>query len=132
MRSLTARILDGRGRPRTAASQSWHQTILAKGRDDVPDGTVIDATPAPGNTYTRDTWPPRGRGRGESLTSPRRIEAKLRAAEVIKMRQQGYTYQQIADALGFADGSGAYRALRRAMDRIDWNAYRKRELRRKP
>lgn len=127
----TPRILDGRGRPRTAAPQHWHQVTRSKGRDDVPDGTLIDATPAPGHTFTRDTWPPRGRGRGESLTSPRRIAAKLRAANVIKMRREGYTFQQIADALGFADGSGAYRAMRRAVDRIDWNEYRKRELRRK-
>jgi hypothetical protein len=44
-----------------------------------PHGVLADVTPRPERTYTRATWPPRGRGRGESLTSPRRIEAKLRA-----------------------------------------------------
>src|SRR5690349_15866657 len=70
------------GRPQTAPRQSWRKTIVAEGLIEVPDGTICDATPTPGRTYTRYTWPPRGRGRGESLTSPRRIEAKLRTVEV--------------------------------------------------
>ena len=92
---------------------------------DVPDGTICDVTPAPGCTYTRYTWPPRGRGRGESLTSSRRIEAKLRAAEVIRMRMEGHTWEVIAHRLGFADASGPWRAARRTFDRIDYDRFKR-------
>jgi hypothetical protein len=108
------------GRPQTAPRQSWHKTIIAEGLLDVPDGTLCDVTPAPGHTYTRYTWPPRGRGRGESLYSPRRIAAKLRAYQVIRLHVAGYTYEQIAHAPGFRDASGPYRAMKRTFDRIDW------------
>jgi hypothetical protein len=76
----------------------------------------------------RYTWPPRGRGRGEDLYSPRRVEAKLRTIEVIRMRFDGHTWQQIAHALGFRDASGPYRAMRRAMDRIDWDRDQRNKL----
>lgn len=95
-----------------------------------PHGMLADVTPAPGCTYTRATWPPRGRGRGESLTSPRRIEAKLRAARVIELRSQGYTWAAIARALGFKDKSGPWRAMRRACDRIDYERFKKEQLKR--
>ncbi len=68
--------------------------------------------------YTRETWPPRGRGRGESLTSGRRIQAKLRALEVIQLRRAGHTYAMIAVRLGFRDKSGAWRALHRCFDLV--------------
>ncbi|SRR6266516_308224 len=104
--------------------QSWYKTV------ELPDGTVIDATPAPGRTYTAHTWPPRGRGRGESLTSPRRIAAKLRTIEVLRLRTASHTWQEIARATGFRDASGPYRAYKRAIDRITWNEQRKAELKR--
>ncbi len=116
------------GRPRTAPPQSWQHLLVAQGLADVPDGTIIDGTPAPGATYTRHTWPPRGRGRGESLYSPRRVGAKVRAAEVLKMHGAGHTYKQIACILGYADASGPYRAMRRAIDRLDWDHARRAEL----
>jgi hypothetical protein len=118
-------LLDMRGRPQSAQRQTWDQTITSKGLPDVPDGIDVDITPAPGRTYTQYTWPPRGRGRGESLTSPRRIAAKLRTIEVIRMRAQFYTWNQIARTLGFKDASGPYRAYKRAVDRVDWNTQRK-------
>lgn len=111
------------GRKRTASRLTWDKLA------ETPEGACIDATPAPGCTYTRDTWPPRGRGRGESLTSPRRLEAKLRAVEVIRMRIDGNTWQAIARSLGFRDASGPYRAFRRTIDRLDWDRDRKAELR---
>lgn len=117
------------GRPRTAPRQSWRKDIVAQGLKGVPDGSLVDVTPAPGATYTRDTWPPRGRGRGESIYSVRRMQAKLRAVEVVRLRCAGCTYAQIARKLGFADGSGAYRAWRRTLDRIDWDQDRRAELR---
>ena len=65
---------------------------------------------------------------GESLYSPRRVEAKLRAIEVIELRRQGYTWDYIARVLGFKDPSGPYRAMKRAMDRVDWDRQREAEL----
>jgi AraC-like DNA-binding protein len=59
-------------------------------------------------------WP-RGRGRGESKTSPRRIEAKLRAAEAARLRVGGATYAEIARRLGYRDASGAWRAIDRGL-----------------
>jgi hypothetical protein len=105
------------GRPQTAPRQSWTRYEL--------DGNVwVDKSPAPGHTYTRATWPPRGRGRGESLYSPRRVEAKLRAIEVIQLRTEGHTWDHIARVTGFKDPSGPYRAMKRAMDRLDWDRQR--------
>lgn len=109
------------GRPATAQRQSWHKTEWI-------DGILTDVTPAPGRTFTHETYPPRGRGRGESLTSPRRVAAKLRTSQVIRMRGQGRTWQEIARELGFKDASGPYRAYKRAIDRVDWNARRRQEL----
>lgn len=84
-----------------------------------PQGVLADVTPRPGHTYTRDTWPPRGRGRGQSLTSPRRIEAKLRAQRVIQLRMQGMTWDTIARIEGFKDRSGPFRAVQRAFSHLD-------------
>jgi len=52
---------------------------------------------------------------GESKTSTRRLEAKQRAAEAMTLRIAGASYQVIADRLGFADPSGAQKAIERAM-----------------
>lgn len=72
-------------------------------------------------TYTRNPcscgrtfWPPRGRGRGESLLSPRRIEATLRTSEILRLRIAGMTYAAIGRRLGMSK-SGVWRAERRAM-----------------
>jgi len=115
------------GRKRTAPRQSWRKQEWITDEFH-PHGVLADVTPEPGRTYTRYTWPPRGRGRGESLFSPRRIEAKLRTVKVIRLRAAGYTWERIARALGFRDASGPYRAYRRAVDRVDWD--RKAELKR--
>lgn len=89
----------------------------------------IDTTPSPGRTFTRDTWPPRGRGRGESLTSARRIAAKMRAVEVVRLRlMEQCTWEQIAAVVGFKDASGAYRAYWRLLDRVNWDQWRTLEL----
>jgi hypothetical protein len=112
------------GRKRTAPRQSWRKVEWI-------DGQLCDVTPEPGRTFTRDTWPPRGRGRGESLTSPRRISAKLRVVKVIRMRADGLTFEQIARKLGYRDASGPYRAMKRTMDRVDWDRDRKQALKRR-
>lgn len=118
------------GRPRTRYL-TWRKVILSHGFKDVPDGVECDVTPQPGRTYTRYTWPPRGRGRGESLTSPRRIAAKQRAAQVIALRARGYTWQEIANQIGYADASGAYRAWQRSVDRIDFDRRQREQARKK-
>lgn len=123
-------LLDMRGRKQTAPRQRWDKTIIAKGLPDVPDGIDVDVSPAPGRTYTRYTWPPRGRGRGESLTSPRRVAAKLRTIEVIRMRKECCTWEQIARQLGFKDASGPYRAYKRAIDRMEWDQREREQLKR--
>ncbi len=93
------------------------------------DGHMIDITPGPGRYYTKDTWPPRGRGRGESLLSPRRIEARQRAHQALALWRAGYTWQAIARMLGYADKSGAWRAVRRLYDRHHFDEQRKEEAR---
>lgn len=121
-------ILDGRGRPRTGKRYTWDKQEWIT--DELhPQGILADVTPSPGCTYTRATWPPRGRGRGESLYSPRRISAKLRAVEVFRLRASGHTWQSIANMLGFRDASGPYRAWRRIEDRVTWDEQRKQALR---
>lgn len=58
-------------------------------------------------------------GRGESKTSPRRVNAQARAYQAMKLRRDGLTYQQIADKLGYKAANGAYSAVRRVLDKID-------------
>lgn len=108
------------GRKRTAPRQSWRKTAWIIDEFH-PHGVLSDVTPAPGRTYTSATWPPRGRGRGESLSSPRRVEAKLRAVTVLRLRMAGRTWKLIARRLGYRDASGPYRAYRRALDRLAWD-----------
>lgn len=114
------KVLDNRGRPRSTAPQSWDKQMLI-------DGVLHDVSPAPGRTYTRMTYPPRGRGRGESLCSVRRINAKIRALECFRLRADGHTWQHIGQMTGLST-SGAYRAVQRAKDRVAWDEKRKQEL----
>ncbi|BBC35275.1 hypothetical protein SGFS_065690 [Streptomyces graminofaciens] len=51
-------------------------------------------------------------GRGQYV---RTAEAAARDAEAAELRAQGWTYQKIADELGFGDKSGAQKACRRAI-----------------
>lgn len=85
----------------------------------------------PADTYTREPcscgrelWPPRGRGRGESLTSPRRIAAKMKALDALELHAHGWTYERIARRLGYRDASGAWRAVQRIRDQeAAWRNY---------
>ena len=84
-----------------------------------------------GDTYThepcscgRPLWPPRGRGRGESLLSPRRIAATLRTAEALRLRIEGATYAAIARQLGYRTRGGAWRAIHRALARYPYGRTR--------
>ena len=52
------------------------------------------------------------RGRGEALTSPRRLQSVDRQRQALQLRAGGATYQQIADALGYRGAAGALKAVR--------------------
>lgn len=88
----------------------------------------------PDQTYTRkpcscgrELWPPKGRGRGESLSSPRRVAAKLKSLQALELHAKGYTYAQIARKLGYRDTSGAWRAVQRVRDDdAAWSNYERR------
>ena len=57
--------------------------------------------------------------RGESSTSPRRLKAVLeKQVSALEYRKLGYTFAQIADALGYATPQGAYLAVQSALTRI--------------
>lgn len=56
--------------------------------------------------------------RGESLTSPRRLRALERQTHALRLRAQGCTYTEIADALGYASRRGAHNAVSRTVRRL--------------
>src|SRR5438445_11266022 len=86
------RLMRG-GRRSTGRRYSWD-------KPPIPSGNAwIDASPMPGHTYTPETWPPGGRGRGESLYTPRRIEATLTAIEVVRARISWHTWEAISRTL---------------------------------
>ncbi len=58
---------------------------------------------------------PKGRGTGESKTSPRKIKAVERQAQALELRKAGVTYAQIAKTLGYKSPSGAQQAIETAM-----------------
>jgi hypothetical protein len=56
------------------------------------------------------------RPRGESTTSPRRIKAVTeKQLNALEYRKLGYSFKQIADALGYAGPQGAYEAVQAAL-----------------
>jgi hypothetical protein len=52
---------------------------------------------------------------GTARTNPTRLNASLRHIEALKLRAAGMQYQDIADALGYADKSSAYCAVMGAL-----------------
>jgi hypothetical protein len=95
------------------------------------NGVLVDDTPAPGRHYVKAakgeghaySWPPVGRGRGESIYSPRRIEAMLKAREAFDMYYEyGLTWSEVAAKLGYASRSGPWMAVRRMTTRNDHNS----------
>jgi len=97
------------------------------------DGREVDVTPNPGCHYIRVprgeghaySWPPVGRGRGESLDSPRRIEAKQKARRAFELYfHEEYSWPEIAQKLGYASKSGPWMAVRRMITRNDFNTRR--------
>ena len=53
----------------------------------------------------------------ESKYSPRRIEAVDKQRQAVELRMAGRTWQEIADALGYADHSGAVRAVQDSLQK---------------
>lgn len=47
----------------------------------------------------------------------RSVEAAERAREAVKLRSSGHSYSEIAKRLGFNDGSAAFKAVQRELDR---------------
>lgn len=47
---------------------------------------------------------------------------RLRAQESLELRRQGKTWQEIADDLGYADRSGARKAVERLLDRTEFES----------
>jgi hypothetical protein len=80
---------------------------------------AIGVRPPKPDAADRQSYPPVGRGRGESLTSERRMAAQLRSLEALRLRRQGYSWKVIAAHLGYRDASGPWRAVRRTADRVD-------------
>lgn len=57
--------------------------------------------------------------RGESSTSPRRIKAiEEKQLSALEYRKMGYTYAQIAEALGYKSPQGAHEAVKSALLKI--------------
>lgn len=55
------------------------------------------------------------RGAGEPRTSPRRITAIERQRQALELRKAGCSYRVIADQLGYANASGAIKAVAKAL-----------------
>ena len=53
----------------------------------------------------------------ESKYSPRRIEAVDKQRQAVELRMAGRTWEEIADALGYADHSGAVRAVQDSLQK---------------
>ena len=53
--------------------------------------------------------------RGESKLSPRRIDAVAKQRQALELRMAGRTWQEIGDTLGYANHSGAYAAVKTAL-----------------
>lgn len=54
---------------------------------------------------------------GQSKSSQKTLLAKDRQRRAVEMRMAGSDLADIADALGYSDASGAYRAISRAIDK---------------
>ncbi|MEU8756225.1 hypothetical protein AB0C88_37635 [Streptomyces chartreusis] len=72
-----------------------------------------DPTPEDDDPHAANRRPHNGAGRFE-----RSIETAQRDARAAELRAENYTYQQIADELGWADKSDARKAVRRALREI--------------
>lgn len=56
--------------------------------------------------------------RGEHKASERRIEAAERQRKALELKKMGHTYETIAQNCGFKNRSGAFMAVKRALEEI--------------
>jgi hypothetical protein len=56
-------------------------------------------------------------GKGESRTSPRRIDAVERQSKAMELRKKGMAYREIAQELGYGGPSGAHKAVMSALQK---------------
>lgn len=54
----------------------------------------------------------------ESKSSPRRIKARERQRQALELRKKGYTFEAIANKLGYAGKQGPEKAVAAALQRI--------------
>jgi hypothetical protein len=57
----------------------------------------------------------KGRGRGESKFSPRRIEASLKALKALDLRRQGLTYEEIKKQLKYNSREAVFKGIMTAL-----------------
>ena len=57
-------------------------------------------------------------GQGEAKTSPRRVSRAARLGKALELRKLGYTYEEIATALGYRGRSSAYMAVSKALEKL--------------
>lgn len=60
-----------------------------------------------------------------SPTRPLRIVADVRTNQALELRMQGFSYQQIADELGYSRQNSAYEAVKRALDALHEDTHEK-------
>ena len=56
--------------------------------------------------------------RNGAKTSPETAAAKVRAAQALKLRMEGHTFEAIGQALGYSGKQGAYAAVKTSLDAI--------------
>ncbi|MCD2116737.1 MULTISPECIES: hypothetical protein [Rhodococcus] len=56
---------------------------------------------------------------GNNVPQP---DERLRAQRCLELRREGHTWQEIADQLGYADRSGARKAVERLLDRTEFES----------
>jgi hypothetical protein len=54
----------------------------------------------------------------ESETSPRRVQAALKAEKALKLRAQGLSLDEVAEEVGYAHRASAYKVIRDALQRV--------------
>lgn len=92
--------------------------------DEIDQASLADSTTAPDDTQPKRKRAPAKKRpakkgtkrRGESSTSPRRIKAVTeKQLNALEYRKLGYSFKQIADALGYKGAQGAYEAVQAAL-----------------
>jgi DNA-binding CsgD family transcriptional regulator len=57
-------------------------------------------------------------GKGVHMASVQRIKAAERSADALRLKSEGHSYRQIADKLGYKSPDGAYKAVKRGLDKL--------------